>query len=177
MAKSAPLLLHPSVEYDKVGVGMLRYAVGQRAEIAQQSTTLQGLRTIETNTNVSDKTPHEGLTDRGSPGHHDGHDQDEFPPIETLWAQVLENKQSRPPSGSPTVMNSPTRYEEYLQQQVQPDAPDLIQTIYEEPSSRVGVGRHLRGGRGRSNRHRQALRRSERIKARRKKSTKDPKSC
>ncbi|KAI1286607.1 hypothetical protein F5Y03DRAFT_389379 [Xylaria venustula] len=175
MAESAPVFPYPSVEYDEARAEMPRYA-GQRAEIAQQSTILQGLTMLETNTNLSDKTPHEGLTDIGSLGHHDGHGQDEFP-IATLWAQVWEKKQSGPPSGSPTVMNSPTRYEEYLQQEVQPDASDLIDTVCKEPSSRVGVGRHLRGGRGRSNRHRQALRRSERIKARRKKSTKDPKSC
>ncbi|KAI1157263.1 hypothetical protein F5B18DRAFT_666082 [Nemania serpens] len=175
MAESAPILPHPSVEYDEVRVEMPRYVVLQ--SLPFQTATLQGLSTLETNMNVSDETPHAAPTHISSPGNPDGHGQDEFPPIETLWAQVLENKQSRPPSGSPTVMNSPTRYKECLQQEVQLDASDLINTTCEKPSSGVGFRQHLRKGRGRSNRHRQALRRSERIKSLKRKSTKDPQPC
>ncbi|KAI0903471.1 hypothetical protein F4823DRAFT_629380 [Ustulina deusta] len=155
MAESAPILPYPSMEYNEVGVEMPRFT------------------TLEANTNISDKTPHEGLTDIGSLGHHDGHGQDKFP-IGTLWTQVLEEKQSQPPFGSTIAVNNPIQYKEYLQQEVQPDASDLIDTIYKEPSFRVRVGQHLKKERRKRNRHGQALKQSERIKARKKKSTEGP---
>ncbi|KAI3335335.1 hypothetical protein F4824DRAFT_489579 [Ustulina deusta] len=162
MAESAPTL--PTMEYDEI--------VG----ISQQTATPEGVITLKTNPRVNGKAPHEGLTDGGFPGDHDDHGQDEFPPIETLWAQILEEKkQGRLRSTSPTVMNSPTRYEEYLRQDMHLDALDPRDSIYYETSSGAGVRRHSRKGKNRNNKHRQALRRSERIKALKTKSSKTPK--
>ncbi|KAI3322895.1 hypothetical protein HD806DRAFT_523144 [Xylariaceae sp. AK1471] len=145
MAELAPSLPYSKMEFDEEPGEMSRYAVTH---------TPQALITLETNTKVSDKTLHESHIDIGFPGPHDGYGQDEFPPIETLWAQILEEKKRS-----------------------QPHSTNPIDTVYQESGSRAGARNQPGRRKERNNRHRQAPRRSERIKTLKGKNTKDPKSC
>ncbi|KAJ3563022.1 hypothetical protein NPX13_g8344 [Xylaria arbuscula] len=177
MVASTPSLPHSKGEYNE-GLGETsRPPYHPHVGIAQNTATPQRLATVETNMKESDKTPHKDLADIGFSGYRDSHGQDEFPPIETLWAQILERKkQSQPPSASPTVMNSPTRYQEYLQREAHPAASDPMHTI--SPQSGSGAGARRQTGRKETkDKHRQAPRRSERIKALKKKNTKNRKLC
>ncbi|KAI0798398.1 hypothetical protein GGR55DRAFT_693211 [Xylaria sp. FL0064] len=144
MAESTPSPPYSEGEYNEV----LRQTAGplSHVEIAQNTATPQGFATLETNIEESNKTPHEDLADIGFSGPRDGYGQDDFLPIETLSAQILERKKpSQPPSSSPTVMNSPTRYQEYLQREAHPAALDPIHTNPPQYSSRSGA-RHQLGG-------------------------------
>ncbi|KAI1181416.1 hypothetical protein F5B17DRAFT_301136 [Nemania serpens] len=175
MAESTASHPYSEGEYNEV----LRQTAGPlyhpHVEIAQNTATPQGFATLETNIEESDKAPHKDLADIGFSRPRDGYGQDEFPLIETLWAQILERKKpSQPPSASPTVMNSPTRYQEYLQREAHPAALDPIYTTPPQYSSRSGARRQQGGEKEGNNRNRQAPRRSERIKALKKKKTKKP---
>ncbi|KAI0388228.1 hypothetical protein F5Y17DRAFT_453631 [Xylariaceae sp. FL0594] len=116
----------------------------------------------------SDKTL-EDLTDKGFPKDHHSDDEYEFPPIEELWAKIRkEREQNQQRSTSPTVMNSPTRYQEYLSQEEIPHTSDPIQTISQQSCSRAGdrsQKSQKRRGKKKKITSGQALRRSERIKA------------
>ncbi|KAI0804905.1 hypothetical protein GGR55DRAFT_690862 [Xylaria sp. FL0064] len=152
MAESTPSHPYSEGEYNEV----LRQTAGPlyhpHIEIAQNTATPQGFATLETNIEESDKTPHKDLADIGFSGPRDGYGQDEFPPIETLWAQILESrKQSQPPSASPTEAN--------------PAASDPIHTISPQSDSRAVARRQPRRKKETKNKHGQAPRRSEWIKA------------
>ncbi|KAI1158989.1 hypothetical protein F5B18DRAFT_667139 [Nemania serpens] len=173
MAESTPSFPHSKGEYNE-GLGQTsRPPCHPHVGIAQNTTTPRELATLKTNMKESDKTPHKDLADIGFSGYCGDYGQDEFPPIETLWAQFLEReKECQPPSASPTVMNSPTRYQEYLQQEAYPAASDPTRTISLQSGSRAGARRQLGRGKEKNNRHGQAPRRSERIKALKRKNTK-----